>query len=348
MVVSTNIESQRAEFEALLDLMVVALKADSDENSARYLEYSSADMERVAKEMLEKCAVGSPFEGTIELIAGQNFPDIIACNYYGVEVKTSKSNQWKSIGNSVAEGTRVKGVERIFMLFGKMNDPVDFMCKPYEECLSKVVVTHSPRYLIDMRLNRGETFFDMINIPYDTLRKQENPTETILDYYRGNLKAGQTTWWAKTGQSKCSNMVVRMWSTLGPAEKQFIRIKAFCLFPEVFSACQSKYSRLNLWLASVENVVIPNVRDQFTGGGQKEIFFGSKTYKVPRIIYMLCTNISAIKTVLMQCDLDELKEYWGVEVQSDQVFETWLSLVGQHTKQITAFALDHYLGRSDV
>ena len=102
------------------------------------------------------------------------------------EVKTTKDNHWFSTGSSVAEGTRVSDVERIFMLFGKMCNPIEFRCRPYQECLSEVVVTHSPRYLIDMELEEGETFFDKIQIPYDEFRKQDDPIKTVVRFRRTN------------------------------------------------------------------------------------------------------------------------------------------------------------------
>lgn len=116
--------------------------------------------------------MGQHFENTIELIGGQKFPDIVANKYYGIEVKTTTQNHWKTTGNSVLEGTRVDDVERIYMLFAKLASPIEFRCRPYEEVLSEVVVTHSPRYLIDMNLKVGNTIFDKIKMPYDTLRKK--------------------------------------------------------------------------------------------------------------------------------------------------------------------------------
>ena len=136
---------------------------------------------------MTKFLIGTPFENSIELISGQRFPDIIANKYYGVEVKTTIKNHWTTTGNSVLEGTRVDGIERIYMLFGKMVSPIEFKCRPYEECLSEVVVTHSPRYLINMDLKEGNTIFDKLKIPYDTLRKEQNPVKPIIDYYRKRL-----------------------------------------------------------------------------------------------------------------------------------------------------------------
>jgi len=44
------------------------------------------------------------------------FPDI-QCGRFGVEVKTTKSNKWLGMGNSIMEGTRAPGVEEIFVVF---------------------------------------------------------------------------------------------------------------------------------------------------------------------------------------------------------------------------------------
>ncbi|WP_212744209.1 hypothetical protein [Maribacter sp. ACAM166] len=55
-------------------------------------------------------AVGSEFENSIELIGGQKFPDIVAKKFYGIEVKTTTQNHWKTTGNSVLESTRVDDV----------------------------------------------------------------------------------------------------------------------------------------------------------------------------------------------------------------------------------------------
>ena len=82
---------------------------------------------------MSELAVGTPFEDSIELIGGQKFPDIIAKKFYGIEVKTTTQNHWKTTGNSVLESTRVDNVERIFMLFAKLASPIEFRCRPYEE-----------------------------------------------------------------------------------------------------------------------------------------------------------------------------------------------------------------------
>lgn len=59
----------------------------------------------------------------------------------------------------------MKDVERIFLTFGKMSSPVEFRSKPYEDCISGIVVDHSPRYHIDMEI-------------------QEKGKQTLMDRWR--------------------------------------------------------------------------------------------------------------------------------------------------------------------
>ncbi len=346
MVVSVNTEPHRSEFEFLLSNMLHTLKEESNYNPKEYLALSGNRLEGKVLDIMEHHAVNTPFEGSIRLMSGQHFPDIIASNYYGVEVKTTKSNHWKSTGSSVAEGTRVDGIERIFMLFGKICEPIDFMCRPYEECLASVVVTHSPRYLIDMTLDKGQTFFDKIDIPYDELRKQENPIKTILDYYRKQLKPGETTWWADTGtKSKETNMVVRLWSSLSRDEANDLKTKGFCLFPELLSSRQDKFSRMTLWLSTVEGVITSNIRDKYTAGGRGEILYKEVRYDVPKIIKNLIDSLDAIRTMLRDIDIEDLEEHWGIHVDANAIYEQWCNLVAISAAEITDFPLRDYLRR---
>lgn len=111
MVVSINPEPNKEVFQLLLNNTVAFLKSDSKRKQEAYQKLLGNKLEdAVADVMIEK-AKGTPFENSIELISGQRFPDIIANNYYGVEVKTSKQDHWTTTGNSVLEGTRVDGMK---------------------------------------------------------------------------------------------------------------------------------------------------------------------------------------------------------------------------------------------
>ena len=185
MIVSVNSKPDLIEFKNLMLKTDRALNEDAKKRPKYYATRGGNPLEDDVKSALEECAIGTPFENTIEKISGQKFPDIVAAKFYGVEVKSTKENHWTSTGSSILETTRVADVERIYMTFGKLGgNSVEFISKPYEECLYGIAVTHMPRYLINMKLNKGETIFDKIGIPYDELRQMENPIAPGSNYYR--------------------------------------------------------------------------------------------------------------------------------------------------------------------
>lgn len=232
MIVSVNPDPNRNEFDLLLGSTISELNVHAQNPSKNIATLLGRNLEPYVKDVMAGLAVGTVFENSIELIGGQKFPDIIAKKYYGIEVKTTTQNHWKTTGNSVLEGTRVDDVERIFMLFAKLANPIEFRCRPYEEVLSEVVVTHSPRYLIDMNLEKGKTIFDKIKMPYDTLRKKESPIKPIVDYYKSKLKTGEELWWMDTeNNSKPSSIVIKIWNNLSAQEKQELKNRSMVYFP---------------------------------------------------------------------------------------------------------------------
>ncbi|KGN68405.1 hypothetical protein [Porphyromonas sp. COT-239 OH1446] len=343
MLISTNREAETKEFEGLLERMVLELKTQAVGDYETIKSLHGSKLERYAYEILLEQSRSTNFEGSIELVSGQFFPDIIAKRFYGVEVKTSKSGTWRTIGSSVAEGTRIKDIERIYLLFGKLTSPIDFRCRLYQECLSNVAVTHSPRYTIDMDLPMGETFFDKLNIPYDVLRKQESPLDTVISYFRNNLKPGETTWWLSSNSSKATNAIVRLWSSLDRKEAENLKIKGFCLFPELLGRSQHKFHRMLLWLSTEEGVVVGNLRDQFTAGGKELFEYKSQEYKIPQILYRLILHLEAISKSLNSMDITLLEEYWGTTLGENDRFEMWSELVSRSASEISDFPLLSYI-----
>ena len=242
MVVSVNSEPHINEFNSLLNSTVIELNKHARKSPKKIEKLTGSILEPYVKDILSDLAVGSQFENSIELIGGQKFPDIIANKFFGVEVKTTTKNHWKTTGNSILESTRVDDVERIFMLFGKLGKPIEFKYRAYEECLSEVVVTHSPRYLIDMNLEEGKTIFDKINTSYDTLRQNKNPINPITDYYKSKLKPGQDLWWIQDSE-KANKLIINIWNNLSNIEQSDFVNKAMVIFPEIFGHRQDKYSR---------------------------------------------------------------------------------------------------------
>ena len=335
MVVSVNSEPHKSEFNALLNSTIDELNAQAKKSPTKIEKLRGNKLEPYACDVMTELAVGTPFENSIELIGGQKFPDIVAKKFYGIEVKTTTKNHWKTTGNSVLESTRVEDVERIFMLFGKLGKPIEFKCRAYEECLSEVVVTHSPRYLIDMNLEQGKTIFDKINTSYDTLRQNKNPIKPITDYYKSKLKPGQDLWWINEDVGEANHLIIKHYGDLDRDEKESLKLNSMVLFPEIFGASNSKYKRISIWLVSRMSVVNRNIRDMFTSGGQENLELKGKIYKdVPKIFVNLFKNLPQLIEFLIQTSAIELSEYWSEKTTEKKKIMDWIDLVAHNSRSV--------------
>lgn len=334
MVVSVNPEPHRSEFSLLLSSTIDDLNKRAKKSPKIIEKLKGNKLEPFVRDVMTELAYGTPFENSIELIGGQKFPDIVCNKFYGIEVKSTTQNHWKTTGNSVMESTRIEDVERIFMLFGKLGKPIEFKCRAYEECLSEVVVTHSPRYLIDMNLEIGKTIFDKIKTPYHKLRRKKNPIEPITEYYKSKLRPGQDLWWIQDTE-KSSKLVIDIWNNLNAEEKLVYKNRAMVYFPEVFSNRSDKFSRLSIWLVTRESIVCPNIRDLFTAGGKDEYIIKDKIYyEIPRIFIKLFDHKNSVLDILISTSSQELSEYWGIETNEENKVIDWIKLVSYNATTI--------------
>lgn len=342
MVISSNPEPNKLTFLSLMDNTLRTLDFESKKNQEKYLGLLGNKLESVVADVMADKAKGTPFENSIELISGQKFPDIIANQFYGVEVKSTKQNHWTTTGNSVLESTRVEGIERIFMLFGKMVNPIEFKCRPYEDCLSEVVVTHSPRYLINMDLQAGQTIFDKLDIPYDTLRNYSNPIKPITEYYRQFLKTGEEVWWLDQEEPKSTGLIIKIWNNLPVELRKQYMLKSMIIFPEIFSNRPDKFNRLSVWLVNSEGIICPNIRDVFSAGGQGIIEWKNKQYYgIPKILMKLSNSIEELKIILNEFEIDILEQYWDFSITNK--VNDWIMLVNKNSKRIKGLDIEDYL-----
>lgn len=335
MVVSVNSRPSQEDFNKLLNSTIDELNFHAVKSAKVIEKLKGNKLEAYVCDVMSNLAIGSEFENTIELISGQKFPDIVAKRFFGDEVKTTTQNHWKTTGNSVLESTRVDEVDRIYMLFGKLASPIEFRCRPYEECLSEVVVTHSPRYLIDMNLENGKTIFDKINTSYNVLRKKKNPIKSITDYYKSKLKAGQDLWWINQDVGSASSLIIKHYNDLTKSEKYLLRDRSMVYFPEIFGNGQDKFARVAIWLVTRQSVVNRNVRDMFSSGGQESFIIKNKTYEeIPKIFIRLFKNIEEVLDVLINTSSIELSEYWNQKTTEKKKIMDWIGLVSSNSKTV--------------
>ena len=122
------------------------------------------------------------------------FPDILL-GAYGIEVKFTKGDTWRSVANSIFEGTRDPAVTTIYVVFGKMGGKPEVRWARYDESVIHVRTSHVPRFEIEIGSERS--LFATMGVTYEDFRKlsTEQRMVHIREYARGRLREGERLWW---------------------------------------------------------------------------------------------------------------------------------------------------------
>lgn len=328
MIVAADSKPLLSEFKALMSSVDAFLNREAKTSKAIKSSKGAQSLEPIVKDAAAECAKGTPFEGKIDLWSGAHFPDIVAAKYYGIEVKSTIKDQWTSIGSSILESTRIADVERIYLTFGKLGEPIEFLSRPYEACLSDIAVTHYPRYKIDMQLRAGETIFDKMGIDYDTLRAMKDPVTPVADYYKKQLKPGESLWWANNKVDTVAPMTIRLMSSLSADEKRVYEAKGYVFFTEcILSTSNTKYARFAFWLTTQEGIIYTSIRDSFSAGGRvRMVDDNGHYYNMPQIFQKIRERAGLMKDILNNTPTEELRDYWGVPIRANRA-QQWIDLV---------------------
>lgn len=245
------------------------------------------------------------------------FPDIVIkfldgfC--LGIEVKSSSANKksWAINGNSVLGSTSV-AVDDMYIVFIKLNDQgfqVNF--GRYEDSIADVVVTHSPRYKIDLSIDKSQNFFKKSGIDYNTIKKSDNPISLITQYFR---REGKTAWWlGDNNEDQSTSATILSWQDVEDAEIDQIYGEAFVLFPEIINGPPSiKYSRLAKWLVAKYSIADSSLRDKFTAGGKVNLpYQGGYIEGAPKVYETLAKYSQSIEKAFLEIDQSELEVFWA-------------------------------------
>lgn len=334
-------------YQAFSDLMLKTkeiLNEDAKRNPSMYKSFSSTELEECSLEKIKLACDSTPFDASeVKLISGQRFPDIIAEKYYGIEVKKTKQNHWTSVGSSIVESTRDKYVEDIYVLFAKMGGKYpEFLCRPYQEVMCDIAVTHSPRYLIDMKLEAGETIFDKMDVSYDEFRKDPRSIDKVRNYYRqkavDNNKL-EMPWWVTSENSEDEKPFnVSLWNNLSADEKRRLRAMCMILFPEAMNpkGGQKKYNQTTLWLCSYKQIVMPNIRDLYTAGGKITSINGKRLdIALPQVFNQILVFSDLIKKMLENPSSELImliQDYNPVLLSGDNMWEEWIKICSNYAK----------------
>src|ERR1035437_493389 len=149
-----------------------------------------------------------------EQTGAHTFPDILI-DKFGVEAKLANGDKWSSTGNSVTESTKIVGLKTIYILFMKQNSgKQEFKYRKYEDCLSDIVVTHSPRYLIDMEMQKENSVFEKMGISYVEFNKNPNKMRNVRKFLKSKVTEGQELWWLDEEQGESISPIIKDYSSL--------------------------------------------------------------------------------------------------------------------------------------
>lgn len=91
MIYSTTKESETGEFENFLDNVKKSVLDDFCNYNTDYIKkISGSDFEYIVYDNCIRVSAGTVFEGNIFQTEDRQFPDIVANDYFGIEVKATK------------------------------------------------------------------------------------------------------------------------------------------------------------------------------------------------------------------------------------------------------------------
>lgn len=325
-------------FVELMDRTEQILNREALANPDAYKRLTSSTLEPCAVDKIKMACTDSPFDANeVKLISGQRFPDIVADKYYGIEVKSTKENHWTSTGSSIVETTRIEHVDDIYMLFGKLGGKVpEFRCRPYQDVLYDIAVTHSPRYLINMELGKNETIFSKMGTTYDDFRTSPDSISKVRHYYRERAQQQnrqEMPWWITSENVETAHSFnIKLWNSLEQREKRMLQTKCMILFPEALNPAHNmtKYNNTTLWLCSYNQVVNPNIRDLYSAGGKITHVNGERLENpVAQVFNIIVDYSDEIKAVLSNPTTEMymmIKDFNPALLQRKDMYQAWLDI----------------------
>ncbi|NTV67447.1 MAG: restriction endonuclease [Chlorobaculum sp.] len=329
------------EFEKLLDLIVEQLTQE-----ARNTPFTSAkEFEGRVREVVRDRII----ENGIEIDFNphpQAFPDI-AVGQFGIEVKFTTNDTWRSVANSVLETNRIGSVKVVYIVFGKMGGIPTVKWGEYERSVMHVRTSHVPRF--EVEIGAEKSLFAQMGISYDDFRIAEmhEKMEYIRNYARGRLKSGERLWWLedRPGEEHTLPIQARLYTKLPNEEKKKLRAEAILLCPEIVSSGRSrnKYDDVVLYLLTFHGVLAHQTRDMFSAGSVANPTNDDKGgIYIQRAIELLEDEI---QEAAMRMDDALFVEYWGVSVSPSQRIKEWLCRADKYAKDWTPSKV-LFLGKS--
>jgi hypothetical protein len=256
----------------------------------------------------------------------QAFPDI-AVVPFGVEVKFTINDTWRSVANSVLETNRIDEVKKVYLVFGKMGGVPEVKWDEYDKSVMHVRTSHVPRF--EVEIPAGHSLFEKMGIPYDEFRSlpMEEKMKHIRTYARSRLRPGERMWWLEDAPDAPGHTLpleARLYTKLPMEEKTKLRAEAVLLCPKIVESGRSrdKYDDAVLYLLTYHGVLCHQARDLFSAGSVANPDNDDEGgIYIERALKLLEPEM-----ILAAKNLEDavFVEYWGESVSAEKRIERWL------------------------
>ena len=316
------------EFESFLDLICVELNLDveaSDQN------HHAVKFEELVRQIVTMHSKKLGLTPALQSIV-QGFPDIVL-GTYGIEVKSTENDSWRTIANSVSEGQRASTVQNVYIVFGKFGGEPEVRWAEYGRSIVHVRTSHVPRFEVDIEAE--ESLFVKLGISYNEFRvlPMSSKMPFIREYARGRLKSGERLWWLEDKdldqQQHTLDLKVQIYMDLPDAEKRKLRAEAALLCPKVVagSRVKNKYTDAVSYLITYRGVLCPQARDLFSAGS-----VAGKERGGNYVLRALMNIQSEMITASVELEDALFVEYWGIAPPKEQRIGEWLRRADEFAK----------------
>jgi len=267
----------------------------------------------------------------------QAFPDI-AMGEFGVEVKFTLNDTWRSVANSVLETQRIETVKHIYIIFGKMGGIPEVRWGHYEQSVIHVRTSHVPRFEVELPTENAmakQSLFDQMGIKYDEFRKlQMQEKMRYIRAYARKIHPDGRLWWIeeKDADEHTVPIQARLYTNLSMNEKTQYRAEAALLCPQIVDSGRSrnKYDDMVLYLLTYHGVLCHQARDLFSAGSvanpKNDDEGGIYIERALKLIER------EMREAAMKMDDALFVEYWGESVAPEKRITRWLEKADEFAK----------------
>ena len=310
-------------FEQMLSELCKRLTSEVQQGAT--YEGASSFEERVRHELVSMPGIKT---GSVDFSPHPyQFPDIIL-GKFGIEVKFTKGDSWRSVANSVFETTRSSSVTNIYVVYGKLGGQPEVKWETYDDCVIHVRTSHVPRFEIELGSDRS--LFATMGISYARFRSlsTEDRMIHIRKYARGRLRSGERLWWLEDRPDSVHSLPlqVRLYMDLSQEEKSQLRAEAALLCPQIVKPPRSKkkYNDAALYLLTYHGVLCSQARDLFSAGS---VALRSNAERGGNYVLRALKDIeNEMRSAADRLEPALFQEYWGFVVEPERRIGKWLEL----------------------